>query len=85
MPYMVFYGRLLSFFAVIDSNSFGLVTVTKALMLNMNICFPVPPRMVQINQNRGHDIVKSVNVSCVADYVYPEPSVEIYHGHGTNR
>ena len=45
----------------------------------------VPPRMVQINQNRGHDIVESVNVSCVADYVYPEPTIDIYHGHGTNR
>jgi len=55
------------------------VTATKRMTVY------VPPRMVQINQNRGHDIVESVNVSCVADYVYPEPTIDIYHGHGTNR
>ena len=41
--------------------------------------------MVQITQYRGHDLVPSVNVTCVADYVYPQPTVDIYHGHGTNR
>ena len=41
--------------------------------------------MVQITQYRGHDLVPSVNVTCVADYVYPQPTVDIYHGHGKNR
>merc|ERR1719510_2415815 len=45
----------------------------------------VKPRMVLIRQNRAHDIVQSVNVSCVADHIFPEPNIDIYHGHGKHR
>lgn len=44
-----------------------------------------PPRLVQINRNKGHDIVESVNVSCIADHVFPEPTIDLYHGQGPSR
>lgn len=44
-----------------------------------------PPRWVQIQRNKGHDIVESVNVSCTADHVFPEPSIQLFHGQGHNR
>ena len=49
------------------------------------ILFPVPPRRVQINERKGQGLVDTVNVTCVADYVFPEPVVHIYHGQSNNR
>ena len=50
-----------------------------------NFLFSEPPRLVQINRNKGHDIVESVNVSCIADHVFPEPTIDLYHGQGPSR
>ena len=44
---------------------------------------PVPPRRVQIlHQKCATDMV---NITCMADHIYPEPSVKLFHGKSSER
>jgi len=45
----------------------------------------VPPRQIHVGYTKARTARESVNVTCMADHVYPEPQMRLYHGTGTAR
>ena len=47
------------------------------------VLVPVPPRRVQIQHHKC--ALDQVNITCMADHIFPEPSVKLFHGKSSER